>query len=181
MLPNSVSEQTAIYIYWDSYEQFREKLYPIARQAYLQFGIKAAIVTSYWKSLPDNLLEEQWLTVYRLQEFEVKYKTNKRIFERIGDMLTANSKEILFWRQQAQDIMNTYNPVAVYMWKPYFKEIPWIIKIAKNKKINTFFIGEYNVTFNLKSFKRLFHNSIVASAKNDAQHSNRIFFGVHFR
>jgi hypothetical protein len=180
MLPYSVSEQISIYIYWDSYEQFREKLYPIARQAYLQFGIKAVIVTSYWKSLPDNLLEEQWLTVYRLQEFEVKYKTNRRIFERIGDMLTANSKEIRFWRQQAQDIMNTYNPVAVYMWKPYIKEIPFFIKIAKNKRINTFFIGEYNVTFNLKSFKKLFHNSIVSSAKNDAQNSNRILFWGSF-
>lgn len=180
MLPKNVSGSIALFIYWDSYDQFKEKLYPIAKKIYFQSGVKAVIVTSYWNNIPYELLQEDWLLVHKLEEFNAQKTSYNSSLKKIGNRVVANFKENYFWKKQARSIMKMYKPIAVYMWKPYIKEIPWIIKIANKNKILTFFIGEYNVVFNQKSIKKLFHKNIIISAKKDAQNSKRTPFWLSF-
>lgn len=163
------SEKIAFYIYWDSPDQFLEKLGPIAKEAYLRFNIKAVIVTSFWQSFPLNLMEEPWLKeVYRVYEYESSINNKLSFFYKLFLFFTRDFKEVKFWKKQAFDLFNKYEPCAIFIIKPYFKDIPWIVKIANFKKIKTLFIGEYSVTFDQKSIKNLYRKNILESARIDA-------------
>jgi hypothetical protein len=163
------SEKIAFYIYWDSSEQFLEKLGPIAINAYLKFNIKAVIITSFWQSFPISLMEEPWLKeVYRIDEYESSSKSKLSFFHKAFLFFTTNFKEVKFWKKQAFDLFNKYEPCAIFIIKPYFKEIPWIVKLANFKKIKTLFIGEYSVTFNQKRIKNLYQKNVLESARIDS-------------
>lgn len=170
---------TALYIYWDSHEQFIEKLYPIAKQAYDEFGVQAVVVTSYWQTFPKILLDEPWLKVHQLAEPE-PLDPQRSLKQKMWTFLTSKFEEVRFWKSQAIDIMSEHRPSWIYMWKPYFKEIPWVIKIANETGVKTNFVGEYNVTFEFEKYKKLYRNSIIASARVDVSGSNTFLFYLVF-
>lgn len=180
------SESTALYVYWDSHEQFKEKLYPIAEAAHQQFGVKAVVVTSNWRTFPPELLENDWLKLHHFDEaIEHGLNNKKELLNQIGGYFLRHLDDKRFWRCQARNLMEKYSPTAIFIWKPYFQEVPWLIKLARQRGINSLFIGEYNITFGYKHIREMHRRNKIISAMNSATghllyKKLLIFGGVYF-
>jgi hypothetical protein len=174
---------TALYVYWDSHDQFREKLYPIAEAAHRSFGAKAVIVTVCWRTFPVDLLENRWLKLHNIEEPTVEgglFANGKGLLRQIFGYLSRHINEKKCWRKQAIDLIDQYNPQAIFLSAPYSREVPWLVNIANQRNVKTLFIGPYNCTFGYDSLitqhRRNATLSIMEATQNLAWYNKAIVF-----
>jgi hypothetical protein len=151
-------ESTAFFLYKDSHEQFRSRLYPIAKGAYERFGTRAVVIVSTWRTFPPELQRCQGLIVHPLAAPPTGQRSpiNGNPLKQLARRIARHIQEKKFWREQAISLLDQYNPDAIFVWKGYNDEVPWLVKYAKRRRIPVLFVGEMTTVFGFSHYTLLF-------------------------
>jgi hypothetical protein len=149
---------TAFFLYPDSHEQFRHRLYPIAKAACERFGTRAVVIASTWRTFPPELQRCEGLIVHPLAVPPTGQRSpiNGNPLTQVASRIARHIREKKFWRQQAISLLEAYDPDAIFVWKGYANEMPWLVKYSKRQGIPVFFVGEMTTVFGFSHHTLLF-------------------------